>query len=88
MEAAKPPTMLDVPPTMAFEAVGIPDPSNPVGVKGIGEPPVGAGAGALLCAIEDALGGMHPSHQPMSPDKVLNLVENGCLPCSRLETHV
>jgi CO/xanthine dehydrogenase Mo-binding subunit len=88
MEATKPPTMLDVPTTLAFEAVDLPDPQNPVGSKGIGEPPVGAGAAALICAIEDALGGQHPTHQPLTPDKILSIVENGCLPCGRLETHV
>jgi CO/xanthine dehydrogenase Mo-binding subunit len=88
IEATKPPTMLDVPTTLAFEAVDLPDPQNPVGSKGIGEPPVGAGAAALICAIEDALGGQHPTHQPLTPDKILSIVENGCLPCGRLETHV
>lgn len=88
MEAAKPPTMLDIPTTLTFEAVNLPDPQNPVGAKGIGEPPVGAGAGALVCAIEDAIGGQHPSHQPVTPDKILSIIENGCLPCGRLETHV
>jgi CO/xanthine dehydrogenase Mo-binding subunit len=88
MEAAKPPTMLDVPTNFTFAAVDLADPQNPVGAKGIGEPPVGAGAGALICAIEDALGGAHPSHQPVTPDKILSIVENGCLPCGRLETHV
>lgn len=88
LEAAKPPTILDVPVRMTFEAINQPDPQNPVGSKGIGEPPVGAGAGALICAIEDALGGTHPSHQPVTPDKLLHIVENGCLPCGRLETHV
>ncbi len=88
MEAAKPPTILDVPTQLTFEAVNLPDPQNPVGSKGIGEPPVGAGAGALICAIEDALGGARPTHQPVTPDKVLTLIEDGCLPCGRLETHV
>lgn len=88
LEATKPPTMLDVPTRMTFEAVNLPDPQNPVGSKGIGEPVVGAGAGALIAAVEDAMGGMHPSHQPITPDKLVNLLENGCLPCGRLEAHV
>ena len=88
MESAKPPTMLDLPTTFAFEAVNLPDPQNPVGSRGIGEPPVGAGAGALICAIEDAMGGAHPTHQPVTPDKILSILELGCLPCGRLETHV
>ncbi|MQA90008.1 MAG: molybdopterin-dependent oxidoreductase [Gemmatimonas sp.] len=88
IEATKPPTMLDIPTELIFAAVDLPDPQNPVGSKGIGEPPVGAGAGALVCAIEDAMGGQHPSHQPLTPDKILSIVENDCLPCGRLETHV
>ncbi|MEX2581666.1 MAG: xanthine dehydrogenase family protein molybdopterin-binding subunit [Gemmatimonadota bacterium] len=88
MEATRPPTMLDIPVDLTFAAVDQPDPQNPVGSKGIGEPPVGAGAGALICAIEDALGGQHPSHQPLTPDKILSIIEDNCLPCSRLETHV
>ena len=52
----KPPTYLDVPLEMQWSAVGIADPQNPVGVKGIGEPTMGCAAAALLCAISDALG--------------------------------
>jgi xanthine dehydrogenase molybdenum-binding subunit len=88
IEASKPPTILDFPRSLTFEAVNLPDSQNPVGAKGIGESPVGAGAGALICAIEDALGGTHPTHQPLTPDKLLSIIENGCLPCGRLETHV
>ena len=39
----KPPTILDAPQTFNFGAVDIPDPETPVGARGIGEPPVGAG---------------------------------------------
>jgi len=88
MESAKPPTMLDLPVFMTFEAVDLPDPQNPVGARGIGEPSVGGGAAALICAIEDALGGMHPTHQPVTPDKILSIIELGCLPCGRLVTNV
>ena len=34
----------------------IPDPETPVGARGVGEPPVGAGYGAVLNAIADAVG--------------------------------
>jgi len=88
IEAAKPPTILDMPTTFTTEALGLPDPSNPIGAKGIGEAPVGAGAGALICAVEDALGGLHPTHVPLTPDKLLTLVESNCLPCGRLEMHI
>ena len=40
----RPPTILDAPQHMAWDAVNIPDPETPIGAKGIGEPPVGAGA--------------------------------------------
>jgi len=52
----KPPTILDAPQTMAWEALNIPDPETPVGARGIGEPPVAAGCCAVLNALADALG--------------------------------
>lgn len=89
LEASKPPTILDGPHEYTFEALDIPDPQNPVGAKGIGEPPVGAGAGALVCAIEDALGGLYPSHTPLSPDKILSMYENeGRVGGGRLAIHI
>ena len=42
----KPPTILDAPAKMQWAALDIPDPETPVGARGIGEPPVGAGYGA------------------------------------------
>ena len=39
----KPLTILDKPIEMKWAAVDIPDPETPVGARGIGEPPVGAG---------------------------------------------
>ena len=35
-----PPTILDMPLNIAWDAVGMPDPETPVGARGIGEPPV------------------------------------------------
>ena len=52
----KPPTILDAPRTFTYAALDIPDPETPVGVRGIGEPPVGAGCGAVLNAIAAAVG--------------------------------
>jgi CO/xanthine dehydrogenase Mo-binding subunit len=52
----KPPTILDVPDKMAWDALNIPDPETPVGARGIGEPPVAAGCCAVLNALADALG--------------------------------
>jgi CO/xanthine dehydrogenase Mo-binding subunit len=69
---AKPPSYLDVPATMATDAVGIPDPQNPVGAKGIGEPVQGCAAAALLGAISDALGGHYFNRTPVVTDMIVN----------------
>jgi CO/xanthine dehydrogenase Mo-binding subunit len=71
---AKPPTYLDVPLQMGWAAVGAPDPENPVGAKGIGEPVQGCAAAALLCAISNALGGHYFNRAPIVPDMVINAV--------------
>jgi xanthine dehydrogenase molybdenum-binding subunit len=52
----KPPTILDAPRKMAWDAVNIADPETPVGARGIGEPPVAAGCCAVLNALADAVG--------------------------------
>ena len=52
----KPPTILDAPQNMAWEALNIPDPETPVGARGVGEPPVAAGCSAVLNALADAVG--------------------------------
>jgi CO/xanthine dehydrogenase Mo-binding subunit len=52
----KPPTILDAPQHMAWDALNIADPETPVGARGIGEPPVAAGCCAVLNAIADAVG--------------------------------
>ena len=69
---AKPPSYVDVPSEMDWAAVGIPDPQNPVGAKGIGEPLMGCAAAALLCAISDALGGHYFNRTPVVPDMIVN----------------
>ena len=68
----KPPSYLDVPATMTTSAVELPDPQNPIGAKGIGEPVQGCAAGALLCAISDALGGHYFNRVPVLPDMIVN----------------
>ncbi len=65
---ACPPGMLDVPLDVRWGAVGIPDPQTPVGAKGIGEPPVGAGTAAIASAISDALGGKCLCRTPLTMD--------------------
>ena len=68
----KPPSYLDVPSLMDVEAVDKPDPDIPMGMKGIGEPPLGASASALLSAISDALGGHYFNRTPVKPDMIVN----------------
>jgi xanthine dehydrogenase molybdenum-binding subunit len=70
----KPPSYLDVPLSMASTAVALEDPQNPVGAKGMGEPPLGCAAAALVCAISDALGGHYFNRTPIVPDMIVNAV--------------
>ena len=69
---AKLPSYLDVPAEMGWGAVEMPDPQNPVGVKGVGEPPQGSGAAAITTAISDAMGGHLFNRTPVSADMILN----------------
>jgi len=69
---AKPPSYLDVPAFMDVSAVDKPDPTNPMGMKGIGEPPVGAAVGAVLAAVSNALGGHYFNRNPVTPDMIIN----------------
>jgi CO/xanthine dehydrogenase Mo-binding subunit len=68
---AKPFTYLDVPPDLQWGAVDKPDPQNPVGTKGVGEPVYGSGAAALVSAISDALGGHTFKRSPITPDMIV-----------------
>ena len=69
---SKPPTILDTPSEMTIDHVGLPDASNPVGAKGVGEPVQGASAAAILVAISDALGGHMFNRTPVVPDMIIN----------------
>ena len=74
----KPLTILDVPPDgMRHAAVDLPDPETPVGARGVGEPPVGAGVGAVLAAIIDAVGDDVFRRIPVTPDVILTSLEAG-----------
>ena len=83
----KPPTYLDVPLEMGWSAVGIADPQNPVGVKGIGEPTMGCAAAALLCAISDALDGHYFNRSPIVPDMIVNAASGREQAHSALQLH-
>jgi xanthine dehydrogenase molybdenum-binding subunit len=74
----RPLTILDVPPDgMHTEALDIRDPDGPVGARGVGEPPVGAGAGAVLAAIGDAIGYDMFKRMPVTADVVLSSLAAG-----------
>ena len=73
----KPLTILDVPTGMRYAALGMPDPETPVGARGVGEPPVGAGLGAVLSAIADAVGDDIYRRIPVTPDLILTSREAG-----------
>jgi CO/xanthine dehydrogenase Mo-binding subunit len=73
----KPPTILDVPVNMQWEALDIPDPETPVGARGVGEPPVGGGCAAVLNALSDALGDEVFRRAPVSADTILTALEMG-----------
>jgi xanthine dehydrogenase molybdenum-binding subunit len=84
----RPLTILDIPATMRTEALGLPDPETPVGARGVGEPPVGAGYGAVLNAIADAVGEDVFRRAPVTPDIILMSLEHGHLVHEALAAHV
>ena len=71
---SKPPTILDMPPTMKWAALDIPD---PVGSRGMGESPVGAGFGAVANAIANAVGHDVFRRAPIMADMILMALELG-----------
>jgi len=73
---ARPPSYLDVPPQMQADWVDKPEPLSPLGTKGIGEPPLGSAATAMLCAISDALKGHVFNRTPVKADMILNHLAN------------
>jgi CO/xanthine dehydrogenase Mo-binding subunit len=77
MYQSRPPTILDVPRNMRWDAVNLPDPETPVGARGIGEPPVGAGACAVLNALSAAVGDNVICRAPATLDCILMALEHG-----------
>jgi len=71
----RPPTILDIPKRMRWDAVNIPDPFTPVGSRGIGEPPVGAGFSAVFNAIRDAVGDNAMRRSPVTLDVILTSLD-------------
>jgi CO/xanthine dehydrogenase Mo-binding subunit len=73
----KPPSILDAPRAVRCEALDLADPETPVGARGIGEAPVGAGFGAVVNAIAAALGDDVFRRAPVTADMILAALEAG-----------
>ena len=84
----KPPTILDAPENMQWAALDIPDPETPIGARGIGEPPVGAGCMAILNALSDALGDEIFRRAPVTSDIILASLEAGKAAGEHLTAHI
>jgi xanthine dehydrogenase molybdenum-binding subunit len=84
----RPPTILDIPAKLQWETVNIPDPETPVGARGIGEPPVGAGLCAVLNALSDALGDNVFRRAPVTLDVILTSLEAGKPMFDPLRAHI
>ena len=84
----KPPTILDAPVNMQWAALDIPDPETPIGARGIGEPPVGAGCMAIINALSDALGDEVIRRAPVTADIILASLESGKPAGEPLTAHV
>jgi CO/xanthine dehydrogenase Mo-binding subunit len=84
----KPLTILDIPAEMHTLALNIADPETPVGARGVGEPPVGAGYGSVLNAIADAIGEEAFRRSPVTADIVLTSLEHGKRMHDPLVAHV
>ena len=83
----KPMTILDIP-QMHSSALDIADPETPVGARGVGEPPVGAGLGAVLNAIADAIGVDAFRRAPVTSDVVLMSLTHGKRMHEPLQSHI
>jgi xanthine dehydrogenase molybdenum-binding subunit len=71
----RPPSILDIPEKMDWDAVNLPDPQTPVGAKGMAEAAVGAGAAAVRCALAGALGDEYLRRTPIGIDMILASIE-------------
>ncbi len=83
----KQPSWLDVPPNIGTATVDRPEPDNPFGMKGVGEPPTGATASAILCAISDALGGRLFNRVPITLDMIVDALADRQPPHRPLQVH-
>lgn len=69
---SKVPTHLDIQSEMKTDAVNQPDPENPHGGRGVGEPAQGCVSAALASAISDALDGHTFNAAPITSDMIVN----------------
>lgn len=81
----RPPSILDVPSIMKNGAAGVPDPYNPAGGRGVGEPAQGCAVAAVTGAIAHALDGHLFNRVPVTPDMILNHVAGLAHPFKPLE---
>jgi CO/xanthine dehydrogenase Mo-binding subunit len=72
---SRPPTILDAPAHMQWAALDFADPETPVGARGVGEAPVGAGFGAVVNAIAAAVGDDVFKRSPVTADMILTALE-------------
>jgi CO/xanthine dehydrogenase Mo-binding subunit len=84
----RPPTILDAPRRMRWDALNLPDPETPVGARGIGEPPVGSACAAILNALSDALGDEIFRRAPVMLDTILTSLEAGRPVTEPLTAHI
>lgn len=84
---SKPPTILDVPVETSAAAVNIPDPQNPAGGRGIGEPTQGAACAALASAMSDALDGHLFNSAPITTDMIVNHLAGNSYSTQSLKTN-
>jgi CO/xanthine dehydrogenase Mo-binding subunit len=84
----RPPSILDAPQRMRWEALNIPDPETPVGARGIGEPPVGSACASILNALSDALGDNMFRRAPVMLDTILTSREAGHPVTEALTAHI
>jgi xanthine dehydrogenase molybdenum-binding subunit len=84
----KPLSILDIPARMPTLALNLADPETPTGARGVGEPPVGAGYGAVMNAIADAVGVDVFRRAPVTPDVVLMSLEHGRRMHEPLQAHL
>jgi CO/xanthine dehydrogenase Mo-binding subunit len=85
---SRPPTLLDIPRRLQWAALNIPDPETPVGARGVGEPPVGAGFGSVMNAIADAIGVDTFRRAPVTSDIVLMSLTHGRRMHEPLRAHI